>query len=41
MSARVGAKNEFYKQDKINGDESVHNVQGYIEFGYLFGKGSI
>lgn len=41
MSARIGAKNELYRQQKLNGDKNVHNVQGYIEFGYLFGKGRI
>lgn len=41
MSARVGAKNEFYQQQRINGADDVHNVQGYLEFGYLFGEGRI
>lgn len=41
FSARVGAKNEFYRQQKLNGSKDVHNVQGYLEFGYLFGKGTI
>lgn len=41
MSARVGAKNEFYQQQKMNGDSNVHAVQGYLEFGYLFGEGRI
>jgi outer membrane beta-barrel protein len=39
MSARVGVRNEFYIQQKINGDENVHHAQGYIALGYLFGEG--
>lgn len=41
MSARVGAKNEFYLQQKVLSDDEVHSVQGYLEFGYLFGEGTI
>ena len=41
MNARVGARNEFYQQQKLNGDSDVHTVQGYLEFGYLFGEGRI
>ena len=41
FSARLGMKNEFYEQQKINGNRNVHNAQGYLEFGYLFGKGTI
>ena len=40
MSARTGLRNEFYEQEKINGDSNVHNALGYIEFGYLFGEGA-
>lgn len=40
-SFRVGAKNELYRQQKINGDDDVHNVMGYLEFGYLFGGKTI
>ncbi len=40
FSTRFGLKNELYYQQKINGKESVHNVMGYLEFGYLFGEGS-
>jgi outer membrane beta-barrel protein len=41
MSARIGLKNEFYKQTLLNGDNNnVHNANGYVEFGYLFGEGS-
>jgi len=38
-SARVGFKNEFYKQTQLTGARSIHNGVGYIEFGYLFGSG--
>ncbi len=41
FSARAGFKNEFYQQQKLNGSRDVHNVQGYLEFGYLFGRGTI
>ena len=41
MSARIGVKNEFYQQTLIDGDQAtVHNANGYVEFGYLFGEGS-
>jgi len=40
MSARIGVKNEFYVQGRLNGKEKVHNAVGFIEFGYLFGKGA-
>lgn len=36
-SARVGVKNEFYDQAKLNGKEAVHSAMGYLEIGYLFG----
>lgn len=39
-SGRIGLKNEFYTQSKINGDESALNAMGYVEFGYLFGEGN-
>ena len=39
-SARVGFKNDFYKQQKLNGNENAHNMMGYVEFGYLFGEGN-
>jgi outer membrane beta-barrel protein len=38
-SARVGFKNEFYKQTQLSGPRNIHNGIGYIEFGYLFGSG--
>ncbi len=38
-SARVGMKNEFYKQTQLTGARNIHNGIGYIEFGYLFGSG--
>jgi len=41
MSARIGLNNEFYEQRKLTGVENIHNAMGYIEFGYLFGKGRI
>lgn len=40
MSARFGVKNEFYTQQKVNGDDNVHNAMGYLEIGYMFGEGS-
>jgi outer membrane beta-barrel protein len=41
MSARFGLKNEFYKQTLLEGNQkNVHNANGYVEFGYLFGEGS-
>lgn len=39
MSARLGVKNEFYSQSQKSGDRKVHNANGYLEFGYLFGEG--
>lgn len=39
MSARFGVKNEFYKQTQKFGDRNIHNANGYLEFGYLFGEG--
>lgn len=39
MSARVGIKNEFYQQSQLNGKRNMHNTNGYLEFGYLFGTG--
>jgi outer membrane beta-barrel protein len=39
MSARVGFKNEFYKQTQLSGSRNIHNGVGYLEFGYLFGSG--
>lgn len=39
MSARVGFKNEFYKQTQLSGARNIHNGVGYLEFGYLFGSG--
>lgn len=41
MSTRLGVNNEFYTQRQISGPTNIHNAMGYIEFGYLFGKGSI
>ena len=40
MSTRLGFKNDFYMQQKKKGNESAHNMMGYVEFGYLFGEGS-
>jgi outer membrane beta-barrel protein len=40
FSSRFGVKNEFYTQQRLNGDDNVHNAMGYIEMGYLFGEGS-
>ena len=39
-SSRIGLRNEFYEQEKINGPENVQNALGYVEFGYLFGEGA-
>ncbi len=39
-SLRIGARNEFYEQQKLNGADDVHNVLGYFEMGYLFGEGA-
>lgn len=39
MSARLGIKNEFYEQSQLNGKRNMHNANGYLEFGYLFGTG--
>lgn len=39
MSARFGVKNEFYTQNQRSGERNVHNANGYLEFGYLFGEG--
>jgi outer membrane beta-barrel protein len=39
MSARLGVKNEFYKQTQLSGPRSIHNAVGYLEFGYMFGSG--
>lgn len=40
LSARFGIKNEFYTQQKLRGKSNIHNAQGYMEIGYLFGEGS-
>ena len=34
-SFRLGVKNEFYRQRKINESKNVQNSMGYIELGYL------
>ncbi len=39
MSARFGVKNELYTQSQRSGERNVHNANGYLEFGYLFGEG--
>lgn len=39
-SARLGLKNEFYQQQRVTSKRSVHNANGYLEFGYLFGRGN-
>jgi outer membrane beta-barrel protein len=36
-SARLGLKNDFYKEQNYNGAANVHNVSGYVAFGYLLG----
>lgn len=41
VSSRIGLNNEFYTQRKVDGLTNVHNMMGYIEFGYLFGEGNI
>lgn len=40
FSSRLGVRNEFYKQQKLSGTDSVYNAIGYVEFGYLFGEGT-
>jgi len=40
FSSRVGLNNEFYTQQKLEDETNVHNMMGYVEFGYLFGEGS-
>lgn len=40
FSSRFGVKSESYTQQKLSGDENVHNMMGYAEIGYLFGEGS-
>lgn len=41
MSARLGLRNEFYIQNRLTGDQSVHNAMGYVSFGYMFGGKSL
>lgn len=41
FSARFGVNNEFYTQRRRRGLTNVHNLMSYMEFGYLFGEGSI
>jgi outer membrane beta-barrel protein len=36
-SARLGLKNDFYKEQNVNGSTNVHNMVGYFAFGYLLG----
>lgn len=36
-SLRMGLKNDFYKEKNLNGTTSVHNMVGYLAFGFLFG----
>jgi outer membrane beta-barrel protein len=36
-SARMGVKNDFYKEENLNGSTNVHNMVGYFAFGYLLG----
>jgi len=37
MSARIGLKNDFYKEQNLNGDTNVHNMIGYLSLGVLLG----
>ncbi|MBY0517813.1 MAG: outer membrane beta-barrel domain-containing protein [Bacteriovoracaceae bacterium] len=36
-SARLGMKNDFYKEQNLNGSTSVHNMIGYLAFGMMLG----
>lgn len=38
-SFRFGLKNEFYNQQQLTTERFMHNTMGYLEIGYLFGKG--
>lgn len=40
MSTRLGIKNEFYTQTQLKSTRNIHNANGYLEIGYLFGEGS-
>jgi outer membrane beta-barrel protein len=37
LSARMGMKNDFYKEQNLSGSTNVHNMVGYFAFGYLLG----
>jgi outer membrane beta-barrel protein len=37
MSARMGMKNDFYREQNLSGSTNVHNMVGYFAFGYLLG----
>jgi outer membrane beta-barrel protein len=37
MSARIGLKNDFYKEQNLKGDTNVHNMIGYLSLGVLLG----
>ncbi len=37
MSARIGLKNDFYKEENLKGDNNVHNMVGYLSLGVLLG----
>lgn len=37
MTARMGLKNDFYREQNLNGSTNVHNMVGYVAFGYMFG----
>jgi len=37
MSARMGLKNDFYKEENLNGSTNVHNMVGYLSLGVLLG----
>lgn len=36
-SARMGVKNDFYKEQNDSGSTNIHNMVGYLAFGYLLG----
>lgn len=37
MSARIGLKNDFFKEQNLNGETNVHNMVGYLSLGILLG----
>jgi len=38
-SARMGLKNDFYTENNLNGSTRVHNMVGYLAFGFMLGGG--